>query len=49
MAIVILFGLVTSTVLNMFVVPAVMLRFGSVRGPASAPTTSRPERWSLPT
>jgi len=31
MAVVILFGLVTSTVLNMFVVPAVMLRFGSVR------------------
>lgn len=31
MAIVILFGLVSSTVLNMFVVPAVMLRFGSVR------------------
>ena len=31
MAIVIVFGLVSSTVLNMFVVPAVMLRFGSVR------------------
>ena len=31
MALVILFGLVTSTTLNMFVVPAVMLRFGSVR------------------
>jgi Cu/Ag efflux pump CusA len=31
MAIVILFGLVTSTALNMLVVPAVMLRFGSVR------------------
>jgi CzcA family heavy metal efflux pump len=31
MATVILFGLVSSTVLNMFVVPAVMLRFGSVR------------------
>ena len=31
MAIVILFGLLSSTVLNMFVVPAVMLRFGSVR------------------
>ena len=30
MAVVILFGLVSSTVLNMFVVPAVMLRFGSV-------------------
>lgn len=30
MAIVILFGLVSSTVLNMFVVPAVMLRFGSI-------------------
>jgi len=30
MAIVILFGLLSSTVLNMFVVPAVMLRFGSV-------------------
>jgi len=31
MALVILFGLATSTVLNMFVVPAVMLRFGSIR------------------
>ncbi|MFU8804973.1 MAG: efflux RND transporter permease subunit [Bradymonadaceae bacterium] len=31
MAIVILCGLVTSTILNMLVVPAVMLRFGSVR------------------
>ncbi|MCA9563066.1 MAG: efflux RND transporter permease subunit, partial [Myxococcales bacterium] len=31
MAIVILFGLASSTLLNMFVVPAVMLRFGSVR------------------
>ncbi len=31
MAMVILYGLVTSTVLNMFVVPAVMLRFGSIR------------------
>ncbi len=39
MAIVILFGLVTSTVLNMFVVPAVMLRFGSVRALASASNT----------
>jgi hypothetical protein len=28
---VILFGLGSSTVLNMFVVPALMLRFGSVR------------------
>lgn len=31
MAVVILFGLFSSTLLNMFVVPAVMLRFGSVR------------------
>jgi CzcA family heavy metal efflux pump len=31
MAIVILFGLGSSTILNMFVVPALMLRFGSVR------------------
>ncbi|MEZ4437113.1 MAG: efflux RND transporter permease subunit [bacterium] len=31
MALVILFGLITSTTLNMFVVPAVMLRFGSIR------------------
>lgn len=31
MAIVILFGLATSTLLNMLVVPAMMLRFGSVR------------------
>lgn len=34
MAIVILFGLVSSTALNMLVVPAVMLRFGSVRATA---------------
>lgn len=32
MAVVILFGLVSSTILNMFVVPAMMLRFGSIRG-----------------
>ncbi|MGZ5459953.1 MAG: efflux RND transporter permease subunit [Thermoanaerobaculia bacterium] len=32
MAIVILFGLLTSTTLNMFVVPALYLRFGSVTG-----------------
>lgn len=38
MALVILFGLVSSTVLNMFVVPAMMLRFGSVRATASART-----------
>jgi len=31
MAIVILFGLISSTVLNMFLVPAVMWKFGSVR------------------
>jgi CzcA family heavy metal efflux pump len=31
MAIVILFGLLSSTILNMFVVPAAVLRFGSVR------------------
>jgi Cu/Ag efflux pump CusA len=31
MAIVIVFGLISSTALNMFVVPAVMLRFGSIR------------------
>lgn len=31
MAIVILYGLLTSTLLNMFVVPAVMFRFGSAR------------------
>lgn len=36
MAIVILFGLVSSTVLNMFVVPAVMLKFGSVSGSTGA-------------
>jgi CzcA family heavy metal efflux pump len=33
MAIVILYGLTSSTVLNMLVVPAVMLRFGSIRRP----------------
>jgi CzcA family heavy metal efflux pump len=37
MAIVILFGLGSSTVLNMFVVPALMLRFGSVAGPQLSP------------
>jgi Cu/Ag efflux pump CusA len=31
MAVVILFGLLTSTALNMFVVPALYLRFGSTR------------------
>jgi Cu/Ag efflux pump CusA len=31
MAVVILFGLLTSTALNMFVVPALYLRFGSRR------------------
>jgi CzcA family heavy metal efflux pump len=36
MAIVISFGLVSSTVLNMFVVPAAMLRFGSGRDEAAA-------------
>ncbi len=35
MAIVIVFGLISSTALNMFVVPAVMLRFGSIRAGAS--------------
>jgi hypothetical protein len=32
MAVVILCGLVTSTALNMLVVPALYLRFGSIRG-----------------
>jgi Cu/Ag efflux pump CusA len=32
MAIVILFGLASSTLLNMVVVPALYLRFGAVRG-----------------
>ena len=36
MAIVILCGLVTSTILNMFVVPAVMLEFGSLSKPHEA-------------
>lgn len=31
MALVILFGLISSTVLNMFIVPALVLRFGSIR------------------
>lgn len=35
MALVILCGLVTSTILNMIVVPAVMLRFGSIRAQAT--------------
>ena len=35
MAIVILFGLTTSTLLNLFVLPAVTLRFGSVRAATS--------------
>jgi Cu/Ag efflux pump CusA len=34
MAIVILFGLLTSAVLNLFVVPALYLRFGALRNPA---------------
>ncbi len=37
MAVVILCGLVTSTALNMLVVPALYLRFGSVRGTLAAP------------
>ena len=37
MAVVILFGLASSTVLNMLVVPAFVLRFGSVRGAVTAP------------
>ena len=41
MAIVILFGLMTSTALNMFVVPAVMWRFGSVRALISTTETAR--------
>ena len=39
MAIVILFGLLTSTALNMLVIPALYLRFGSAR-------TSRPSTWA---
>lgn len=35
MAIVILFGLITSTVMNMFVVPALMLRFGGLSSKVS--------------
>jgi Cu/Ag efflux pump CusA len=37
MAVVILCGLVTSTALNMLVVPALYLRFGSVRRRLFAP------------
>lgn len=40
MAVVILCGLVTSTTLNMFVVPAVMLRFGSVRDVGGSPVAA---------
>lgn len=40
MATVILFGLVSATVLNMFVVPAVMLRFGSLRSSVPTPVAS---------
>jgi CzcA family heavy metal efflux pump len=37
MAIVILFGLLSSTILNMFVVPAAVLRFGSIRRTMAEP------------
>jgi CzcA family heavy metal efflux pump len=40
MATVILFGLVSATGLNMFVVPSVMLRFGSLRGIVPTPVAS---------
>jgi Cu/Ag efflux pump CusA len=41
MAIVILGGLVSSTLLNLFVVPALYLRFGRTRVPDEPPTTTR--------
>jgi len=43
MAIVILTGLVTSTALNMLVVPALYLRFGSVRTLSAARDETRGE------
>ena len=36
MAVVILGGLFTSTLLNLFIVPALYLRFGAMRAPAPA-------------
>lgn len=41
MAIVILCGLVTSTLLNMFVVPAMMHRFGSIRARGGGSVSTR--------
>jgi len=41
MAIVILFGLLSSTVLNMIVVPALYLRFGAIRGEIESQRTVR--------
>ena len=41
MAIVILCGLISATVLNMLVVPALYLRFGSIREPAGIPIKDR--------
>jgi Cu/Ag efflux pump CusA len=48
MAIVILCGLVTSTALNMLVVPALYLRFGSVRQRAFASEPAVEARAVLP-
>ena len=42
MAIVILYGLITSTVLNMLVVPAMLLRFGSIARTSSRPLAPQP-------
>jgi Cu/Ag efflux pump CusA len=42
MAVVILFGLASSTLLNMLVVPALYLRFGSIRQKLDSGQTRRP-------
>jgi hypothetical protein len=51
MAVVILGGLVTSTLLNLFVVPALYLRLGARREPAFEwkPATALGPRWSWQT
>ena len=44
MAVVILFGLLSSTLLNMIVVPALFLRFGSLRDEIAQSATRRQRR-----
>jgi Cu/Ag efflux pump CusA len=46
MAVVILGGLVTSTLMNLFIVPALYLRFGKPEAPVTPPAA--PERLAMP-